>query len=166
LTSRERALLVAFLAVAAAAGLMIGLGSYFERRAFLDSEFAGLRKRALRSAQGSLADRQPGHASAWSRLKERFFAPGSLPDPLTLASCAQQSLKTAGIRVEESRITESSKSAQWIQYRSEGDIEAWFRFLQILRSQDSRTLLRSLSLAKKEGFSYAITFEVGHAVLP
>lgn len=166
MTSRERALLVAFFAVAAAAGVMIGLGSYLERRSYLDSEFVDLQKRALRSAQGSLSDRASGDASAGNRLKERFFAPGALPDPLTLASRAQDALKAAGIRIEESRIIVSSKSAQWIQYRAEGDIESWFRFLQLLRSQDPKALFRSLSVAKKQDYNYAFSFEVGHAVLP
>jgi hypothetical protein len=166
LTSRERGLLGLLLAVAASAGVIVGLGTYFERRAYLDAEFGGLQRRALRATQGFSAPRDTGDVSAGTRLKERFFAPGTLPDPLTLAFRAQEALKAAGIRIEESRITENTESSQWVHYRAEGNIESWFRFLELLRKGDSKTIFRSLALAKKQGFTYAIAFEVGHAVLP
>lgn len=164
MTPRERSLLI--LLLVAASALALGIDLYLGRLTRLDAEFIDLQKRALSSTRSSLASRDAGKASSWEGLKERFFAPGTLPEPLTLASRVQGDLKAVGIHVAESRVLESTKSAQWIQYRAEGDIESWFRFLRLLRDQDPRTLFRSLSLVKKEGFSYAIAFEVGHAVLP
>jgi hypothetical protein len=166
LTSRERNLLLIFLIVIAAAGLMLGLSSYFEGLSRLDNEFLALQKRSVRAAQAALRAGSSDGASSWSNLKDKFYAPGTLPDPLTLASRVEASLKTAGIHVLESRVIENSASAQWIQYHAEGNIDPWFDFLLLLRKEDPRSLFRSMSLVKKQGFSYAISFEVGHVVLP
>ena len=166
MTPRERNLLIIMGIVAAAAAFLIGLSIYLEGLSRLDAEFIALQKRALRAAQASVIMQGSGDSPILSGIKERFFPPGGLQDPLALASRVQASLKSSGLHTLESRVTESSATAQWIQYRAEGDIESWFRFLSTLRSQDSQTLFRSLSLLKRQDYSYAITFEVGHAVLP
>ena len=166
MTPRERNLLVILIIVAGSALILIGLGLYLDGLSRLDSEFVALQKRALRITQASLIAQGSGSGSSIGGLRERFFAPGALPEPLVLAARVQASLKSSGLRTVESRVTESSAKAQWLQYRAEGDIESWFRFLKILRSQDSQTLFRSLSLLKKQDYGYAIAFEVGHAVLP
>jgi len=145
---------------------VLGLSTYFDGLSRLDAEFITLQKRALRLTQAAILTRSSGNATSLSNLKERFCAPGSLPDPLTLASRVQTVAKTAGLAILESRVTESSPGAQWVQYHAEGDIEAWFRFLQLLLREDVTTLFRTLSLVKKQGSSYAIAFEVGHVVLP
>jgi hypothetical protein len=105
-----------------------------------------------------------GSAASSSELRDRFYAAGTLPDSLALASRAQASLKASGLHTIESRVTENSATAQWVQYHAEGDIESWFRFLQSLRSQDSKALFRAISLVKKQDYAYSIAFEVGHAV--
>jgi hypothetical protein len=148
-----------------ASGVAIGLDVYLERLTALDNEFVTLQKRALKD-QESNANRQGDIAANWNGLKARFFAPGKLPDPLSFAAKVQAALQGAGITIAESRVSESSAGAQWLQYRVSGPIESWFQFLGTLRSRDGRTLFRSFSLVKKDGASYAIVFEVGHAILP
>jgi hypothetical protein len=166
LTSRERNLLILFLIALVSAGLVLGLGSYLEGLSGLDAEFIALQKRALRATQTSLVSESSWSASSLNSLKERFFAPGTLPDPLALASRVQADLKAAGLRILESRMSDNSNKAHWVQYHAEGRIESWFRFLQLLRHQDRQTLFRSMSLIKKQGADYAIAFEVGHVVVP
>jgi hypothetical protein len=166
LTSRERNLLILFLVALVSAGLVIGLGSYLEGLSRLDAEFVALQKRVLRATQSSLVSQSTWSSSSLNSLKERFFAPGTLPDPLALASRVQADLKAAGLLILESRVTDNSNKAHWVQYHAEGRIESWFRFLQLLRHQDPQTLFRSISLVKKQGSTYAIAFEVGHVVLP
>jgi hypothetical protein len=166
LTTRERNLLILFLVVVASAILVVATSSYLEGLTRLDSEFIDLQKRASRAAQASVLAQKTGSGTEWSGLKGRFFAQGTLQDPLVLASRVQAALKSSDLVVVESRVAESSSSAQWIQYHAEGQIESWFHFLQLLRNEDAKTLFRSLSLAKKQGSSYSITFEVGHVVLP
>jgi len=155
-----------FFIVLASAALLLGLSMYFDGISRLDAEFVSLQKRALRVTQLSTPIQEGGSPSSVSDLKGRFFAPGTLPDSLALASRVQASLKTSGLSLLESRVIESSATAQWVQYRAEGDIESWFRFLQALRRQDPQTLFRSISLLKKQEYAYSIAFEVGHAVLP
>ena len=164
MTSRERNFLVIFLLVVASAGILIGLSSYLEAITRLDAEFISLQKHALRLTQASLASGAEGSLPSLGNLRERFYSPGTLPDPLTLASRVQTAMKAAGLSALESRIMESTATAQWVQYKAEGRIEYWFRFLQLVRENDPRTLFRTISLVKKQGFSYAITFEVGHVV--
>jgi hypothetical protein len=166
LTSRERNLLILFLVALASAGLVLGLGSYLEGLSRLDAEFIDLQKRALAATQASLASQSSWSSSSLTNLKERFFAPGTLPDPLALAARVQAALKAAGLHVLESRVTDNSNKAHWVQYHAEGHIESWFRFLQLVRHQDPQALFRSMSLVKRQGFDYAIAFEVGHVVLP
>jgi len=166
LTSRERNLLILFLAALVSGGLVMGLGSYLEGLSRLDAEFVALQKRALRTMQTSLVSQSSLSTSSLNSLKERFFAPGTLPDPLALASRVQADLKAAGLLILESRVADNSNKAQWVQYHAEGRIESWFRFLQLLRHQDHQTLFRSISLVKKQGTVYAIAFEVGHVVVP
>lgn len=171
MTSRERNLLILFVFSLAAAGLLVGLGSYLQAIARLDSEHADLQKRVLRVTQASTAQASTAPQGALSgaslrRLKELFFAAGTLPDPLTLASRVQAALKKAGLVVQESRVMENSGTAQWVQFHAEGSIDSWFRFLQVLRGQDPQTLFRTISLVRKQGSLYAMLFEVGHVVLP
>lgn|GEM_PF-2861759 len=166
MTNRERNLLVLFFAVLAAAGLMVALNSYFGEMSSLDAEFAALQQRAVRTSQANLLAAASNDSTSALVLKRRFFAPGSLPEPLALATLAQTSLKASGLSLIESRITESSATAQWVRYSVEGDIDAWFRFLQTLRQKDPRALFRSLSMVEKNGYEYAIAFEVGHVVTP
>lgn len=166
MTPRERNLLRLLLVVLAAAALLFGLSAYFDGLSRLDAQFITLQKRALRLTQAVVLTKSSESAASFGDLKERFYAPGSLPDPLALAARVQAVAKTEGLGILESRVTENTPSAQWVQYHAEADIEAWFRFLQVLRREDPRTLFRTLSLVKKQGFSYAIVFEVGHVVLP
>jgi hypothetical protein len=166
LTPRERSLLVIFVAALAASALCLGLDLYLERLTRLDTEFITLQKRALRDTQLALTSGGNASGVSWGELKDRFYAPGTLTDPLTLASQVQAAVKDSGLSIAESRVTESSSTAQWVQYRVEGSIESWFRFLKLIRSQDPKSLFRSMSLIKKEGSTYAIAFEVGHAVQP
>ena len=166
MTNRERNLLVLLFVVLAGAGLLIAAQAWFETRARLDDEFIALQGRALRIVQSDHGEPPPGSGAALSLLRKRFYSPGSLPEPLGLASLAQSSLERAGLRLVESRIAESSATAQWVRYSVRGDIGAWFRFLQRLRHEDPSTLFRTLSLVRKEGSDYEISFEVGHAVIP
>ena len=166
MTSRERNLLILFVIALASAGLVLGLGSYLEGLSRLDAEFISLQKRVLQVTQSSQASQSSWSASSLSSLKERFFAPGTLPDPLVLASRAQADVKASGLLILESRVTDNSNKAHWVQYHAEGHIESWFRFLQLLRHQDPQACFRSISLVKKQGSNYAITFEVGHVSLP
>jgi hypothetical protein len=152
--------------VAASAVLLVGLSSYLEALTRLDSQFIDLQKRAFRTAQVSFASEQTAGRSQWSGLRERFFEPGTLQDPLVLATRVQTALKSSGLSVLESRVSENSASAQWVQYHVEGDIQSWFHFLQTLRGQDSRVLFRSLSLVRKQQFTYSVSFEAGHVVRP
>ena len=165
MSSRERNLLIIFLVALAAVALLVGLSNYLESISRLDSEFIELQKHALRLTQASVNAQDPSNVSSWGNLKERFFAQGTLQDPLALASRVQSALKASDIVVLESKVVENSGSSQWVQYRAEGAIESWFRFLQLLRSQDSKSLFRSVSLVRKQGFLYSIAFEVGHAVI-
>jgi len=164
LTTRERNLLVIFLLVVLSAGIVVAVSSYLEAITRLDTEFITLQKRALRLAQASIASQGAADAPSLGNVRERFFSPGTLPDPLTLASRVQAAMKAAGLASLESRVLESTATAQWVQYRAEGPIESWFRFLQLVRGQDPKTLFRTVSLAKRQGFIYAISFEVGHVV--
>ncbi len=166
MTSRERNLLILFFVVLGAAGLIVGLGSYWDGLSRLDSEFIELQQRVLRVSQTSLASKSSVESTAWIDLKERFFVPGTLSSPLSLADQAQASLEASGLAVLESRVLETTDSLQWVQYMVQGDIPSWFRFLQTLQQQDPKALFRSLSLLRKQGVTYAITFEVGHVVLP
>ena len=163
MTNRERNLLILFFVVLGAAGVVVGLGSYWEGLSKLDSEFVGFQKRALRVTQTAVLAKLPERTLD---VKDRFFDPGTLPSPLSLASEAQAALKSAGLSILESRVEETTDSSQWVQYMTQGDISSWFRFLQTLRQQDPKTLFRTLSLVRKEAFTYSITFEVGHVVLP
>ena len=164
MSTRERNLLVIFFLVLVSAGVVVGLSSYLQAIVRLDLEFVALQKHALRLTQTSLSTRDSGSVSSWGNLKERFFAPGTLPDPLSLASRAQSAIKASGLTILESRVTENTGTAQWVQYHAEGQIESWFRFLELVRGQDPKTLFRSMSLVKKQGFLYAVAFEVGHVV--
>ena len=163
MTTRERNLLILLVVAVACAALVVGLGSYLDGITRLDAEYVSLQKRALRVRQAALEARP---AAAVGPLKERFFVPGTLTDPLVLASRVQAALKSSGLQVLQSRVVESTASSQWIEFHAEGEITAWFRFLRALRQQDARTLFRSMSLLRKQTGGYAITFEVGHAVLP
>jgi hypothetical protein len=164
LTSRKGP--ASILLIAAATTLAIILAAKLGRIARLDADFADLKEGTARATQVALASHGAGMASPRASAQDRFFALGSLPDPLSLASDVLASMKEAGIVADESRIAESTKAAQWIRYRAEGTIESWFRFIGRLRARDARALFRSLSLAKRQGFAYSISFEVGHAVLP
>ena len=166
MTTRERNLLVILLIVAGSALTVIAVSAYLDSLTRLDLEFVDLQKRAARTAQVLSSAPDPGSGSEWIGLKDRFFAPGTLPDPLILASRAQAALKSSSLAVVESRVTDTSTTSQWVQYHVEGDIQSWFRFLLLLRGEDPKTLFRSMSFARKEGSTYSITFEVGHAVLP
>jgi len=166
LTNREKNLLIVFFAVLAAALLMVAADSYLGKMARLNEQFISLEQRTLRVVQSSSHSVNSGDTSSLLDLKKRFYAPGTLPAPLSLAALAETTLKTAGLTLVESRITESSTKAQWVKYSVEGDIGAWFRFLQQLRRQDPQTLFRSLSMIRKSGYHYAISFEVGHVVVP
>ena len=166
MTPRERNLLIVFFIALGAAALVVGLGSYWEGLSVLDEQYLGLQKRALRVTQTELLTKAPQKTALPLNLKDRFFAPGSLPSPLALAGSVQSALQSSGLAVLESRVLETSESSQWVQYMAQGDISSWFRFLQMLHQQDGRALFRSLSLVKKQELSYSITFEVGHVVLP
>lgn len=164
MTPRERRLLIFFFIVLGAVGLAVGLGSYWEQLSHLDAEWIGLQKRALRVTQKALLAKLPEKTSL--DVKDRFFAPGSLPNPLSLAAEAHAALQSAGLSILESKVKETTATSQWVQYMTQGDIASWFRFLRALRDQDPKTLFRSLSLVRKENVLYSITFEVGHVVLP
>lgn len=164
MTPRERSLLMFFFVVLGAVGLVIGLGAYWEQLSNLDAEFIGLQKRALRVSQTALLAKLPEKTSL--DVKDRFFDPGKLPSPLSLATEAQTALQSAGLSILESKVKETTATSQWVQYMTQGDISSWFRFLQTLREQDPKTLFRTISLVRKESFLYSITFEVGHVVLP
>lgn len=165
MTTRERSLLVILLIALIGTAVAIGIDVYLERLAALDADFIALQKRALRDVQAAQGSRRAAKGD-WSRLKEKFFTPGTLSDPLEFASLVQETLKSSGLAVSESRIMENSASSQWLQYRTEGSIDSWFRFLTLIRNKDVRSLFRTISIVKKEGPSYAIAFEVGHAVQP
>lgn len=164
MTNRERNLSILFFVVLGATGLVVGLGSYWEQLSKLDAEFVGLQKRALRVAQTAVLAKLPEKPSL--DVKDRFFEPGTLPNPLSLATEAQAALQSAGLAILESKVEETTEASQWVRYMTQGDISSWFRFLQMLREQDPKTLFRTLSLVRKEGYTYSITFEVGHVVLP
>lgn len=166
MTSRERNLLTLFFLVLGAALLVVGLGSYWEGLNRLDAQFVDLQKRVVRVTQTTLLSKIPEKSSTWASLKDRFFVPGTLPPPLSLASQAQAALRASGLSVLESRVQETSDTSQWVQYMAQGGIPAWFHFLETLRQQDPKALFRTLSLVSKQGSSYAMTFEVGHVVLP
>jgi hypothetical protein len=167
LTTRERNLLILLLIAAGTAMFLAAASSYLERLTRLDSAFVDLQKRALRAAQARrMGEKTAVRSSGLSGLKERFYAAGTLQDPLTLATHVQGALRSSELAIVESRVTESSEAAQWVQYHVEGQIESWFRFLQLLRNVDPMALFRSLSIVRKDGALYSITFEVGHVVLP
>lgn len=166
MTPRERTLLRLLGFATAAAGLLLGLSTYLDELSRLDTAFIALQKRALRITQTSLRAESSGSTSSLRTLRDRFYTPGTLPDPLSLAVRVQAVAKESDLGILESRVTENSPSSQWILYHAEGPIESWFRFMQLLRGEDPKTLFRTLSVVKKQGFSYALTFEVGHAVLP
>jgi len=166
LTARERNLLILFFVVLGAAGLLLALGSYWEELSRLDTEFVGLQKRVLHVAQTTASSQTLATASRWPGLDQRFFAAGTLPTPLALASEVQAALKTSGLEVVESRIVETTETGHWVQYMVQGRIGDWFRFLQGVRLQDAKVLFRTLSLMAKPGAIYAISFEAGHVVLP
>ena len=164
--SRERNLAVILLACLCAALLAIGLSAYFDSIARLDSEFISLQKRALNVVRSRTSVGAPKDTASLALAKERFFARGALPSALTLAATAQAALESSGLTVLESKVVQSDSASQWIQYRSKGNVEAWFLFLRTLRERDGKALFRSLSLAKLQDPSYDIVFEVGHAVAP
>lgn len=166
MTSREKTLLGIFAAVLVAAGALLGAQLYLERLARLDADFITLQKRALQAMQSIQSSNDSTSTTSSETAKRRFYASGPLPDPLILAKEAQDAMKNSGLRASESRIIDSSNKEQWILYRAEGSIDAWFRFLLLIRDKDPQTLFRSLSIAKKEGLSYAFSFEVGHAIKP
>lgn len=162
MSPRERTLLFILMATLGLAAVIFGVGAYFDRLTMLDQEFVALQKRVLLQVSSSAV--APSDTES-ETLRARFFPAGPIPAPLLFASSVQDTLKNAGLTIAESRVLPADTSNSWVEFRVEGDIEAWFAFLRNLRGQDARTLFRSLSLIHRSGARYFITFEVGHVVL-
>lgn len=166
MTSRERNLLAILGAASAAVLLIFAIDAYLGRLARLDDDFIAMKKKAAQLATSAATSGGVADESEAARLQARFFAAGTLPEAIRLAETAGDALRRAGVTVIESGVTKSTATEQWMKYRAEGDVDAWFRFLRLLDAADGRCLFRSLSLVRKDGVRYSMTFEVGHAVLP
>jgi hypothetical protein len=149
-------------ATLAAAAVIFGVGAYLDRLSALDDQFVLLQKRALRQASATPAESDAGTES----LKARFWADGPLPQALPFASVVQDVLKAAGLGIMQSRILPADAHSSWVEFQTEGGIEAWFSFLKNLRARDPKTLFHGVTLVHRSGTSYFITFEVGHVALP
>ena len=165
MTGREKGLL-RLLAIAAAGVLvLLGVQTYLDSLAALDQQFASIQKQASQ-VQRQVGDRDTTDAPGQSgEISRRFWAPGTVPEPLALAKRLQPIL-SSGLTITEFEVQESSAAGFRLRYLLRGPIESFFQALAVIASSDPKLLHRKLAVTYREAGIYDIEWEVGYAALP
>ena len=165
MTAREKLLLNLLGLSALGAGLVWGGQSYFDELNRLDSRFTALQKEAAQ-IQVRLVQAPVAGGEFQADLVDRFWAPGALPDPLTLARSIKPVLDRWGIAVQEFQVVSSSADEFRLKYTLEAPMAAFLEAFVSLRASDPRLLVRKFASNLREKGLYLIEWEVGYAVLP
>ena len=166
MTAREKLLLNLLGVSALGAGLLWAGQTYFDELNRLDSRFAGLQKEAAQIQMRLVQTPVAGGEAQTDPLVDRFWAPGSLPDPLTLARSIKPVFDHGGIAVQEFQVVTSGADELRLKYTLQAPMAAFLEAYVSLRASDPKLLVRKFAATLKERGLYLIEWEVGYAVLP
>lgn len=165
MTSRERTMVVALVAVASLAVALVGASLWWDDWNRLQTEHQRQRLAASR-LQTQVLETSPPDTEARQHWATRFWPAGTSPALLDFTAQVRRVAQRAGLPLDNLRVVEQGKGLGWIQLQTSGTIDRWFAFLSALTAEDSRVLFRQTTMKVAENGSYSFQSEVGYASLP
>jgi len=164
MTAREKFLLSLLGLSALGAGLLWGGQAYFDQLNNLDVRFAGLQKEAAQ-IQSRLILPGAGQAEV-DPVADRFWAAGSLPEPLALARSIKPVLDQWSVSVQEFQVVSATSDEFRLKYTLQASMTQFLEVFASLRATDTKLIVRKFAATLREKGLYLIEWEVGYAVLP